>query len=122
MLKSFGRVTVTAAGTPVRATNNVAAAVGGPSARQGVQSFMIQADPANTGILYVFAGGDNFAGDHRTDGLGLVAIIPAPASATTGPFTTASFGMPNVPAGLNLNDIWIDTSVNGSRAIVSALV
>ena len=120
MLKSFGRVTVTAAGTPVRATSNVATQQGGPTGRQGVQAFTIQADPANTGVVYVFAGSDG--NDHRTDGIGLVAILSAPVSASQGPFASVTFGMPNVPAGFNLNDIWLDTSVNGSRAIVSASV
>jgi len=122
MVKSFGRVTVTTAGTPVRATDNVPAANGGPTARQGVQSCQLQADPANTDVVYVFAQMSNPPSDQRASGVGLIAVLAAPASAMQGPFATVSFGMSNVPAGVNLNDLWLDAGADGQAAIVSALV
>lgn len=115
MLKPFGKVTVTTGGTPVRATVNQT----DPALPVPTQAFVVQVLPGNTGLVYVFAGGGNFSGDHRTTLDRCIAILPAPASATTGPFASASFAIPVIPNGMNLADIWIDVSVNGNGAIVS---
>ena len=117
MVKSFGQVIVAAGGTPARATVNQ----GTPSTPVSLQSVRIQVRPANTGLLYVFQGGSNFSGDHRTSRDVCLAILPAPASTTSGPFEKyeAQFV---VPVGLNLADIWLDVSVNGDGAIVSGTV
>ncbi len=121
-LQSFGIVTVTAAGTPVRATANVT----NPALQTGepvqLQTVRIQTMPGNTGIGYVFAGMTATPADHRTDGIGLVGVIPAPADATKGPFAYVEFTLPAVPNGINLANIWIDASVNTSKYIVSGTV
>ncbi len=120
-LQSFGIVTVTAAGTPVQATANVLPALQTGEPVQ-LQTVRIQAMPGNTGIGYVFAGMTATPADHRTDGVGLIGVIPAPASSTSGPFGSVEFTIPVIPNGINLRNIWLDTSVNGSKFIVSGTV
>ena len=117
MVRSFGQVIVTTAGTPVRATANLAV----PGTSVPLQSLRIQVRPANTGILYVFQGGGNFSGDHRTTRDVALAILAVPASATTGPFDKYEVSFV-VPVGLNLADIWLDASVSGDGGIISGTV
>ncbi len=117
MLKPFGKIVVTAGGTPVRATSGQP----DPTLSVPTQSFLIQALPGNTGLIYVFAGGANFSGDHRTSLDVCIAILPAPASSTNGPFASASLSVPVAPSALNISDIWIDSSVNGGGALITAL-
>lgn len=120
MLRPFGKVTVTTGGTPVRATDNLVNQVTPLSVP--VQAFLVQALPSNAGVVYIFQGGANFSGDHRGDLDQCIAILPAPTDATTGPFPSASFGMPVIPSGLNLADIWIDVGSNGDGVLISATV
>lgn len=116
MLQPFGKVVVTSAGTPVRATLNQPV----PSQSLGVQSFMVQALPGNAGIVYVFACGASFAGvDDRTTLIYCIAILPKPTSATTGPFPSASFSIPVIPAGIDLSSIWIDAATSNDGVIIS---
>lgn len=117
-LLSLGKVTCPAAATPVRATVNRT----DPTARVGVQGFMVQALPANTGKVYVFLGGAQFTGDHRTSLTGALFEVPAPSSATTGPFPTGSIGLQAEAAGINMADIFIQTDVNGDGAIICATI
>ena len=118
MLKSFGLVVVAAGGVPARATANEA----DPEKRAPVQAVRFQVHPDNTGKVYVFAGGDNFSGDHRSDGLGLVAVLAAPLDPDTGPLEAFDWGMPNVAVAMNVNDLWVDVQQNGDGVIVSGLV
>lgn len=113
-LQSYGAVTITTGGTPVRCTNNESV----PAARVAVQSFMVQALPANAGIIYVGTS----ASMNTSSGVGVLAVIPKPASATTGPFPSASFSIVEAPAGINLNEIWLDASSNGDKAYVTASI
>ena len=115
-LLSFGIVTVTSGGTPVRATQNLTLATGEPVPLQTVR---IQAHPGNTGVGYVFAGMTTPAADHRTDGVGLVGVIPAPVSATQGPFGYVEFTLPATPNGINLANLWLDASASSQKFIVS---
>lgn len=117
MLKPFGKIVVTAGGTPVRATSGQ----DDPDKSVPTQSFIIQALPGNSGVVYVFAGGNNFSGDHRTSLDVCIAIIPAPTSPTAGPFPSASFSVPVAPSALNIADIWIDVSVSGNGALITSL-
>jgi hypothetical protein len=112
-LKSYGIVTVTTATSIVRCTINETT----PSARVGVQSFMVQALPANAGLVYV--GTANMV---VSSGVGVLAVLPKPTSTTTGPFASVSFSIVNAPAGLNLADIYLDVSNGGDGAFVSATV
>lgn len=111
-MTAFGKVTPVAAGTPIQATT-----------KTGVQALFqrvrIQALPGNTGLMYVILGGAATPGDRRTDLVGVVAILPAPASATTGPFTASDLGNYDIPAGVNLANIWIDTSHTGDGVLIT---
>ncbi len=109
-LDTLGKVTVTTAGTIVRATNALTA----PTARVGVQSVMVQALPGNTGIIYV-----GTSAMVVSTGVGVMAAIPKPTSALTGPFPSVSFAIVEAPAGINLNELYLDASVNGEGAYVS---
>jgi len=108
----FGKVVVTTGGTPTRATANQV----DPTARVAVQSFMVQVLPGNTGLIYVRQKGS--LADDRTNLLKTVAILPAPGSATTGPFPSVTFSKPLTSAGFNLADIYIDASVDGEGALI----
>ena len=121
MLKSFGKVTVAVAGVPARATANLSAAQQAKS--NPLQSVQFQALPANTGKVYIYAVGPNFtATDDRTNLTRCIALLPAPSNSTTGPFPSASFSLPNVPAGIDLSDLWIDVDVNGNGVVIAGTV
>lgn len=117
MVQSFGKVTVTTGGTPVRATSITGKLV-------GVQSIMVQALPANTGLIYVLREDKLDAvaadvGDNRTSLAKVIAIIGVPSSATAQP-PSASISIPNARNGEDLRKIWIDAGVNGEGALVVA--
>ena len=116
MVRSFGQVLIAAGGTPVRATLNEQ----DPTAPVPLEKVRIQVRPSNAGILYVFYGGANFSGDHRTDRVGCIAILPVPASATAGPFAALEIGVEVVPVGLYLQDIWLD-GTSGDGAIIAGV-
>ena len=120
-VRSFGLVTVATPGTPARASANVPvnSRAGGPTGRVPLQSIMLQAHPDNTGKIYIFLGGGNFSGDHRTTLDVAVAILPMPGDPLGGPFGAASWGIPNSSAGINLSDFWIDADEAGDGVIVS---
>jgi hypothetical protein len=105
-----GFVTVTTAGTLVRLTLNLPV----PTARVGAQSVQIQAKPGNSGPIYV-----GLAGFVRSTGVGLLAIIPKPASATTGPFASQSFSMPLAATGFDVSHLYLDADNDGDGAVVS---
>jgi hypothetical protein len=112
-LVPFGKITVTSAGTPVRLTSTQST----PANRVGLQSITVQVLPANTGVIYV---GDSTL--NVSTGAGILAILPAPASATTGAFASVSFSIPLAPTGLNLADYYVDASTNTQSVIVSGAV
>lgn len=107
-LKSLGKVTVTTGGTPVRATVNESV----PAARVPAQSFLVEANPANTGKIYVGA-----LGMSRTTLAGVHGVVGIPTATGTIPSYTAS--IPLAPAGFNMADFYIDADVNGESALVS---
>jgi len=113
--RAFGLVTVLAGGTPVRATINQA----DPTFRVGLQSIMFQAHPSNTGVMYVRLRG-TLADDRATLDYTL-AVIPAPASATLGPFPAVTFSSPQTGAPFNLADFYVDAGVNENSVIVSGI-
>ncbi len=104
-LKSFGKVTVTTAGTPVRATLNE----GTPASRVGLQSFTVSALSANAGAN-VYVGSSAMV---KATLVGVYAIVPKG--------TSASFSILNSPAGLNLADIYLDGDSNSDAALVSGV-
>lgn len=101
--KSLGKVTVTTAGTPVRATSTSTPA----------QSIMIQAFPTNVGLAYVGLSGMN-----KATGAGVLAIIGKP-SADEVSVPSVSASIPLAPAGLNVADLYIDADDNGAGVIIS---
>ena len=103
---SAGKVTVTSAGTPVRATTNEST----PTARLGVQSFTVFAPSGNTGTN-IYVGNSSM---NKTTYAGVYAIIAKGGS--------ASFSILNAPAGLNLNEIFIDADTSADVALVSYVV
>ena len=115
MITPFGKVTVAVPGTATRATVNQS----DPTRPVPVQSFMVQALPGNTGVTYVFACGGSFS-DDRTNLTKCIGILPAPADPVDGPFPSLSVGKPMIPAGDDLTRIWIDVSVAGNGAVISA--
>ncbi len=116
MVQSFGQVSVPAGGTPVRATANLSA----PTQAQPVfvQSFMVQAAPENTGLVYVLSS-EADPGNDRVTRTKVLAILAVPGTATAGPFYASSYTMPNASGAVDLREIWIDVGVNGDDAIVS---
>lgn len=118
-LQALGKVTVGTAGTPV-AVSPAASAVppltpDGTTGFATVQSVMLQALPTNTGKIYIGLKGLN-----STTLANCLVILPAPSDAIKGPFTSASFSQPFVPAGVNLSDMVIDADNSGEGVIVSA--
>lgn len=103
-LKSLGKVTVTTAGTPVRATINEST----PANRYAVQSFSVFALAGNSGAN-IYAGSSAM---NKTTLAGVYAIIPKGAA--------GSAVIVQAPAGINLNEIYIDADTNGDACLVSA--
>jgi hypothetical protein len=62
-----------------------------------------------TGLDVSVSGGDSR----------LLAILPAPADPTTGPFTGFSPGIPVISSGLNVADFYVDVDVAGDGVLVS---
>ncbi len=71
------------------------------------QSIQLQAHPSNAGVVYIGKLGMN-----TTTGLGVLAVLPKPTSATTGPFPSQSFSEPLAPNGLSLDDLYVDGTTN----------
>lgn len=109
----LGKVTVASAGTPVQATS----AQSVPSARVGCQSLQFQVAPANSGVVYI---GDSTL--NVSSGVGILAVLPKPTAATTGPFASATFTEVNAPAGLNAADFYIDSTSTNDVVFVSCTV
>lgn len=121
MVQSFGKIVVAVGGTPTRATANLSNPMGRAVT---VQSFMVQALPGNTGLIYVLrddkAANGGAVGDHRGDGIKVIGIIGAPASSSS-PVPSppsASYSIPNAVTADDLRHIWIDAQTNGEGAIV----
>lgn len=110
MIGSLGYVTVTAAGTPVRATANRT----NPAQRVATQSIVFQARHSNAGRVYI-----GLVGMNKTTGVGVLGSIPAPVSATTGPFQSWAASMPTPAAGLNAADFYVDADTNNDSVIVA---
>jgi hypothetical protein len=112
-LKSLGLVTVAASGTPVRATSNESV----PATRVGCQAIQIEAAPGNAGLIYI--GTSDMV---ISTGVGVLAVLPKPTSATTGPFPSQSYSIPEAPAGINAADVYIDASNSSDKAYISITV
>lgn len=110
MVRSLGYVSVAAAGTPVRATNNET----DPAARIGAQAVLFQALPANAGPIYI-----GLAGMDKTTGVGVLAILPGPTDPATGPFPSFSPAQPLSAAAFNMADFYVDADNNDDGVVIS---
>lgn len=104
--KSLPTVTVTNAGTPVQAVTT----------RTAAHAILVECLWTNLGRIYVGTSSLNVS--TKT---GILNVLPAPTSPTTGPFPAVSAGVPVAPNALNLADIWIDAQNSGEGVVVSYL-
>ena len=109
-LRSLGLVTVVAAGTAVRITENEPI----PTDRVGAHSISVQAWLANTGRLYV---GDRET-MNRTTGVGVLMVLAIPTANALAQFTAT---IVNSPAGFNSINLWLDADDAGDQGLVSIL-
>ena len=110
MIGSLGYVTVPVPGTPVRATFNRA----DPALPLGAQTVSFETLPDNTGLIYIGLPGMN-AGT----GVNVLAVLPAPADPTSGPFPAFAPSIPVIPAGMNAADFYIDASQAGDGVVIA---
>jgi hypothetical protein len=108
-LRSLGKITVAAAGTPVRVTANLTT----PTERLAAHSFIVEQVPGNTGKLFIGGPGMN-----KTTLAGVYAILPIP---TVNSLPSFSSVITNAPAGFNMAELFIDADVNGESALVSII-
>ena len=113
MWKSLGYVTIDAAGTVHRATENQT----DPAARLFCHAIMFQQTPGNTGRLAI---GDESAHAVTFSSTSLnVAVLEVP-TANDVPVATAS--IPMAQNGLDASQYYIDAEVNGDQCLVSVLI
>lgn len=105
-LRSFGKVVVTTAGTPVRCTLNET----DPTARVGVQTLRVTALAGNSGTN-IYVGN---ASMNKSTLAGVYAIVPKTLTAGV------EFEIYLAPAGINVNEVYLDADTNGDAALVSA--
>jgi hypothetical protein len=111
--KALGAVIVAVPGTLVRATKNRDT----PSDRLGAQAISFQVLKSNVGVVYI-----GKASMVRATGVGVEFQLPAPSSATSGPFASASIGLPTAPAGLNAADFFVDADNANDGVLVTITV
>jgi len=109
MIQSYGKLTPTP-GTPLRATQNVSAA----DKTLRVHGVLIQALWSNTGRVYI--GKQTLSRTNATD---LFAVLPAPGAGALPAFSAA---ITTQPAGVNVNDIWVDVDTANDGVLVTVLV
>ena len=109
-LVSFGKITVTSAGTLVRVTVNET----DPAAAILAHSCLFEQIPGNTGKIYVFERSTGSASTY----VGCVAVLAIP---TVNVLPSYSVSVLPVPAGISMNDFYIDAQVNGEGCLVSYL-
>ncbi len=107
MIQSLGAVTV--AGSAVQVTSD----------RVGCQRLRFQVAPANTGIVYIGVEGMDIAGSGF--GTGVLAVLPIPVSATTGPFASYEAVQDGIPAGLDASKFYVFGTVPGDVVLVAAI-
>jgi hypothetical protein len=115
---SFGLVTVTTGGTPVNAAANILDQLA-PGEPVLLQSVLVQAHFNNTGKVYVLTAMPTPPVDRRATLVGAIAVLPAPADPTDGPFPSASVGVPLQMTTMDLRQLWIDADVSGNGVIIS---
>lgn len=109
MIQSFGKVTVSSAGTPVLASTNAPY----PGPYTTANSLMIEAWPSNAGKIYIGVK----ANMNKSTGDGVIAILATP---TSNSIPTFSVTVPYAPAAVDASQIWIDADNSGDAVIVSS--
>ena len=110
----LGRIVVPAAGTPVQLSASLAGVLGAQQAKfLKYHALLIQVWYANTGKIYIGAA-DMVKGTGSKVGV----TLPLPSSTSI-----PAHGMTDVlsPAGISLDDVWIDADVNGDSVTVTLL-
>jgi hypothetical protein len=106
-IDSLGKVTVAAAGTPVRITNNEV----DPVKSVRAHSFLIQVLPTNTGKIYIGKASMN-----KVTLAGVFVVLGLPSSVAIPSFSaTLSYA----PAAFELIKIFIDADVDDDGALVT---
>lgn len=102
-VKSLGKVVVTSAGTPVRATANQS----DPTARFACQSLSVQALSGNSGTnIYVGSASLN-----KSTLVGVYLIIPKGSQ--------GSFSIDLAPEGIMANEVYIDADTTNDAALIA---
>src|SRR5215831_12605864 len=102
MVGTLGDVFVGSPGTPVQVTVHQTT----PSQRIPAQTASFQVLQTNVGLVFIGLKGLDAQGTGARSGL--LATLPKPASATTGPFTTYEIKIYGAPAALNMADFYVD--------------
>ena len=101
-LKTDGWTTVAAAGTPVQVS----------ATHVACHAVFIQQITGQTGVIHIGTSSSMDA----SDGTDMLATLPVP---TANVLPSWSAGIDGQPNGIDLQEIWIDASVNGESALVS---
>lgn len=107
--QSLGKITITTAGTPERATKGQS----DPGKRIGAHAIMVQAWPGNTGKVWV-----GLVGLNKTTGANVIVILPIP---TTNILPSYNAVISQAAAAFDLRDIYLDVDVSGEAALVTYL-
>ena len=110
MIQALGKVTVVIPGTPVRVT----AGQTDPAKRLSVHALLVQALSANTGKIYI---GD--ATLNKTTLVGVYAVLPIP---TINTLPTFGATLTLAPAGIQIQDLYLDAEVGGEGVLVTVLI
>lgn len=110
VLNSFGKVTVSSAGTPVQASVNGA----GVGTFTECNAVLIEAWPTNIGAIYI----GNSSTMNKTTGAGIVAILAAPSSTFIPSFSAT---IAYASGGIDVDNFWIDAASNGDAVVVSSV-
>lgn len=110
MVDSLGKLTVTTAGTLLRVTSGQT----DPTARFVVHAVLFQAWRTNAGRIYV-----GKAGFSKTTGTGLLGTLAIPTNNT---LPTFSMALTLAPAGIRLDDLWLDADTDGEGCSVSVII
>jgi hypothetical protein len=112
MVGTLGEIFVPSPGTAVQITKNQA----DPTKYIAARTVSFQVLPGNNGIVYI--------GLQHMDAQGtgarseLLAILPKPTSATTGPFTTVTIGQDTVvPSSFDLTSFYVD-AINANDGVL----
>ncbi len=113
MLQPVGKVTVSAAGTPVAVRTILPATW--PSDKPFLcHAFQVQALPTNTGKIWV-----GTIGLVKATFINVLNILPIP---TTNTLPSYSAALTLAPNGLDLCQLYIDADTNGEGCIISVMV